>query len=84
MEYSNTNTSKVKRHVRILEPNLSEIGRRIRLLRGEELQMSFAVELGITQGQLSKFERGKAVPPVSVLLRLSQLSGKTVDWILKG
>jgi len=44
----------------------------------------FAPSLGITQGQLSKIERGKLAPSVTVLLRLQERFRKSVDWILTG
>ena len=66
------------------KPNLTAIGKRIRQLRGEVRQNDFAPILGITQGQLSKIERGKVAPSVEVLLRLRDLFGKKVDWILTG
>ena len=66
------------------KPDLTAIGERIRLLRGDERQQEFAVFLGIAQGQLSKIERGKIAPSVEVLLRLRDRFGKKVDWILTG
>jgi transcriptional regulator with XRE-family HTH domain len=60
------------------------IGRRIRELRAEERQDDFAPEMGITQGQLSKIERGMLAPSVDVLLRLRERFKKSVDWILRG
>jgi transcriptional regulator with XRE-family HTH domain len=50
------------------------IGRRVRELRGKERQDDFAPALGITQGQLSKIERGFVAPSVEVLLRLRERS----------
>ena len=64
--------------------NLQAIGNRIRALRGNMLQEDFAKCLGISQGQLSKIERGKLAPTVDVLVRLKQRSGRTADWILLG
>jgi transcriptional regulator with XRE-family HTH domain len=58
--------------------------RRIRELRAAERQDDFAPELGITQGQLSKIERGVLAPSVDVLLRLRERFRKSVDWILSG
>jgi len=66
------------------KPDLVAIGRRVRELRGAERQDDFAPQLGITQGQLSKIERGKLAPSVTVLLRLQERYGKSVDWILTG
>ena len=64
--------------------DLTAIGRRIRQLRGAERQDDFAPLLGITQGHLSKIERGMQAPTVEVLLRLHERYGKSVDWILRG
>ena len=66
------------------KPSLTAIGRRIRQLRGETRQDDFAPVLGITQGQLSKIERGMVAPTVEVLLRLRERFGKKIDWILIG
>jgi transcriptional regulator with XRE-family HTH domain len=64
--------------------DLVAIGRRIRQLRGKVLQDDFAPSLGITQGQLSKIERGKLAPGIDLLLRLRERGGRSVDWILTG
>ena len=64
--------------------DLVGIGRRIRELRESERQDDFAPFLGITQGQLSKIERGLLAPSVEILLRLRRRFGKKVDWILLG
>ena len=64
--------------------NLALIGERIRALRGEGLQEELAAYLGISQGQLSKIERGKMAPTAEILIRLSDRFEKSVDWILMG
>ena len=64
--------------------DLEGIGCRIRFLRGEMLQEDLARYLGISQGQLSKIERGKLGPTVEILIRLVKKFGKTADWILMG
>jgi len=64
--------------------NLEVIGSRIRELRGEMLQEELAKYLGISQGQLSKIERGKLGPTAEVLLRLVERFGKSADWMLTG
>jgi len=61
------------------------IGRRIRELRGfDSNQATFARLLGVTQTQLSKYERGKSTPPLEILLRLKHHFGKSIDWIVSG
>jgi transcriptional regulator with XRE-family HTH domain len=64
--------------------DLEGIGRRIRTLRSEMLQEDLARYLGISQGQLSKIERGKLGPTVEILIRLVKKFGKSADWILLG
>ena len=70
----------------VKKPDLVAIGERMRKLREHagERQEDVAPELGITQGQLSRIESGKAAPSVEVLLRLRKRFGKKVDWILTG
>jgi len=61
------------------------VGRRIRELRGfDRNQAQFARLLGITQAQLSKYERGKSTPTLEILLRLKRHFGKSIDWIVAG
>ena len=67
-----------------MRADLEAIGARIRELRGSLLQDELAAYLGISQGQLSKVERGKLAPTPEVLIRLVDRFGKTADWILIG
>ena len=66
------------------KPDLREIGLRIRGLRGDIRQEERASQLGVSQGQLSKVERGKVAPTLEVLLGVATKFGKSVDWIVKG
>jgi len=66
-------------------PDLKALGRRLRELRGFELtQEEFANELGVSQSQLSKFERGVAAPPAEVLFFVKRRFGVSLDWLLTG
>lgn len=47
-------------------------------------QKKFAELLGISQATVSKLEKGLVLPNPEVLLKLSEISGKSIDWILKG
>jgi transcriptional regulator with XRE-family HTH domain len=47
-------------------------------------QAEFAREIGISQGQLSKYEKGNSEIGATVLLRLARKSGKTIEWLLTG
>lgn len=61
------------------------VGRRLRELRGFEMrQADFARQLGISQGQLSRYEKGKSEIGAEVLLRISQHSGRSIEWVLTG
>ena len=61
------------------------IGQRIRQLRGfASTQADFAVTIGISQGQLSRYEQGHSEVGAEILLRLARKSGKTIEWLLTG
>lgn len=64
--------------------NRQEIGLRIRSIRGERSQKEFAELTGATQSYISDLERGKCFPSVTFLARLSDISGRSFDWILSG
>jgi transcriptional regulator with XRE-family HTH domain len=65
--------------------NLKAVGRRLRELRGfDTTQEEFANQLGISQSQLSKYERGVAAPPADVLLRVKEKLRVSIDWLLTG
>jgi transcriptional regulator with XRE-family HTH domain len=49
-------------------------------MRQEEL----ASQLGVSQGQLSKVERGKVAPTLEILLGVATKFGKSLDWIVRG
>jgi transcriptional regulator with XRE-family HTH domain len=61
------------------------VGRRLRELRGFDMnQAEFARQIGISQGQLSRYEKGKSEITAEVLLRISQRFGKSIEWVLMG
>jgi len=65
--------------------DLRALGRRLRELRGFDLtQEAFAKELGISQSQLSKYERGVAAPPADVLFSIKRYFRVKIDWLLTG
>ena len=66
------------------KPDLREIGLRIRGLRGDMRQEDIASQLGVSQGQLSKVERGKVAPTLEILMGLAIRFGKSLDWIVRG
>jgi DNA-binding XRE family transcriptional regulator len=64
--------------------DLAAIGHRIRKLRGQILQEELCSYLHVTQGHLSKIERGKIAPSLEMLILLSDRFHKSVDSILRG
>jgi len=64
--------------------DLVAIGSRIKKLRGTVLQEELAAYLDVSQGHLSKIERGKVAPSLEMLISLSDRFRKSVDWILRG
>jgi len=67
------------------EIDWKSVGRRLREIRGFDAnQAQFADELGVSQGQLSRYEQGRSEIGAAVLLRLARKSGKTIEWLLTG
>jgi transcriptional regulator with XRE-family HTH domain len=66
------------------KPELKAIGLRIRALRGDMRQEDLAVQLAISQGQLSKVERGRIAPTLDMLLAVSDQFSKSLNWIVWG
>jgi transcriptional regulator with XRE-family HTH domain len=66
------------------KPDLREIGLRIRGLRGDMRQEELASQMGVSQGQLSKVERGKVAPTLELLLGVATKFSKSLDWIVRG
>ena len=61
------------------------VGRRLRELRGFDThQADFAKELGISQAQLSRYEKGKSEMGAEVVLRIARKFGKSMEWVLTG
>ena len=72
-----------RRNARI-EISRQRIGRRIRELRGFDInQKDFGKKLGISQSMVSRLEKGE-IPSVELLLKISEVCRKSTDWILKG
>lgn len=64
-----------------------EFGRRLRACRiaaGFENAADFAHELGIEGPTYRRYERGEAEPPFEVLISMSRLTGKTIDFLITG
>lgn len=62
----------------------TEIGERIKQVRGALNQRDFAERLGVSKGSISQVEQGKAMPGGEFLLRINQEFGVDVTWLLTG
>lgn len=62
----------------------SEIGERLKTIRGARSQQEFARLLRISKPALQNYEAGLRMPPGDALMKAAELSGTTVDWILCG
>ena len=72
-------------HIKADNPDLRTLGRRLRELRGFDLtQGELAKELGISQSQLSKYERGVVAPPADILFFIKRRFQVSIDWLLTG
>ncbi len=61
------------------------VGLRIRKMRGFDMtQAEFSRKLGISQSQLSKYEREQLAPTADVLIRFKERFGISIDWLLTG
>ena len=61
------------------------VGRRLRELRGFDMnQAEFARQVGISQSQFSRYEKGDSEIGGEVLLRISQKFARSIEWLLTG
>jgi transcriptional regulator with XRE-family HTH domain len=62
-----------------------EIGQRVRELRGFYMkQEEFAKKIGVSQGHLSRIERGEKEIGAQILLNIARVCGKSIEWLLTG
>jgi phage repressor protein C with HTH and peptisase S24 domain len=68
----------------VREKLLKDLGLKIRELRGKENQKDFAQKIGSDQKALSRYENGRFMPPLEVLLKIKEVCNVTLDWLLAG
>lgn len=68
----------------ITSQEAAQIGGRIRQIRGDASQKTFAARLGISREQLSRIESGAQVPGTETLRRLARVTHVPLDFILLG
>lgn len=72
-------------HTAKLTVDWKAVGRRLRELRGFDThQADFAKDLGISQAQLSRYEKGKSEMAAEVVLRIARKFGRSMEWVLTG
>lgn len=59
-------------------------GSRLALCRGGLSQRSFAPQLGLSVTIWSEYEREVRIPRLDTLVLVSEMSGKSLDWIATG
>lgn len=68
--------------------NKKDIGKRMEGLRENHKpylhQKELAAILGVTQQMISNAERGKTMPSLDLLIKISQYFGVTIDYIITG
>ena len=52
-------------------------------LQHKRTQAYIAKQLGVTVGEISHYERGRATPPTNKLAHMARLYGTTVDNLIK-
>ncbi len=65
-------------------PPSTELGQRLKYLRGERSQEDFARKLGLTRSALANYETGRTKPKLSVLREISRKLGLSEDFLLSG
>lgn len=55
---------------------------KIRSARGTRTQRAYALELGVDQVVVSRWERGESQPGLDSLAKLSREAGQPIEWFL--
>lgn len=63
---------------------MSTLGKRIRLIRGEETQAEFADRVGIAKGSIGGYENDKNSPSAEAILKICLKNGISFEWLLTG
>lgn len=63
--------------------DLTTIPHRVKRIRGDASQAEFAAECGLTQGQISAYELGKAFPTLESTARMCKARGISIAAFLE-
>jgi phage repressor protein C with HTH and peptisase S24 domain len=61
----------------------NDVGKRLKMLRGDATQAEFAHRLGVSVPTLSRYENAATIP-TDVLIKICNLTGARADWLLFG
>lgn len=62
----------------------SDIAKRLKIAFSDTKGFQIAQQLGLSKAMISKYLTGKNMPKYEVLIKISEITGYTTDWILKG
>ena len=65
-------------------PDLIEIGKRIRELRGKASRREFAEGFLVAQSSLARWESGESPPDLGFIIRLLSAYNVSLDWLVSG
>ena len=60
------------------------VGKRIRTLRGDDTLSGFGKRVGVSHTTIKRYEEGLMLPSADLLMRISNLFGKSVSWLMTG
>ncbi len=61
-----------------------DLPKRIAAVRGTRSQRRFALDLGVFQQNVNRYELGKTIPNVDFLITVALKEGISIDWLLLG
>ncbi len=61
-----------------------DLPKRIATVRGMRSQRRFALDLGVFQQNVNRYELGKTIPNVDFLITVALKEGISIDWLLLG
>lgn len=61
-----------------------EIGQRVRALRGKMTQNEFGKIFKKSQDAICAYEKGVVFPPINAIIKMSEIFGVSVEWIITG
>ena len=67
-----------------MEKKYTDVGERLKIIRGKENQDEFSRKLDISKAALQNYEAGLRLPPGKVLQKVADIGHTTADWVLTG